>query len=439
MIEYICVVFFGDKEKEQIIVVWLDDKGKFYYVIVILVKWFIVIGMNVNINDGLVIVIGNLLIDGGIIYKIWLEGDIVFVKILIFVNQGLVMFNQFQVVCNGNILVGGSGSKGYYVLLRNDGIVLYFGILNGGVRGVGMNWIMGELVVIIYDVNVCRGMFVCILLMGKVEFDCIIDGNFDKVKVINNGEVLLLFLDEGWVCMYFVMGEKEFDCYVMDNKFIVYCQVLIVLFGELFFLGSGSCFVKLGYGFYVLDVKIIKLVNGMVIVVFIVMLIGYVIIKEGVFVFVSVGYVICEVFVIIVNNFILVKGKLFFIFLCGMVDCYLVKQDIEVLVKVNDLIEGVKDFELLLLDVQQSYLVKFVGKVVIEDQQVVVKLVCIECGEEGFKDILYELGLFKIDGIFLINVMGVNIIVDGIYGEGIVDVFDFDMGLIFRVIFVNGL
>ena len=43
----------------------------------------------------------------------------------------------------------------------------------------------------------------------KAEFDRTIDGNFDKVKVTNNGEVLLLSSDEGRVCMYSATGEKS--------------------------------------------------------------------------------------------------------------------------------------------------------------------------------------------------------------------------------------
>ena len=106
--------------------------------------------------------------------------------------------------------------------------------------------------------------------------------------------------------------------------------------------------------------------------------------------------------------------------------------------KANNLIEGMKEFELVLSDAQQSYLVKPVGKAVIEDQQAVVKMVRTEQGEEGTKDILYELGLFKPDGTPLMNSTGANIIVDGIYGEGTADALDFDMGLTPRVIFANG-
>jgi hypothetical protein len=133
-----------------------------------------------------------------------------------------------------------------------------------------------------------------------------------------------------------------------------------------------------------------------------------------------------------------VKGKLSFTPSRGTADRYLIKQDIEVPVKANDYVEGIKEFELRLSGVRQSYLVKPVGKAVIEDQQTVVKLVHTENGIEGSKDILYELGLFKTDGTPLTNATGANIIVDGIYGEGTADALDFDMGLTPRAIFADG-
>ena len=396
--EYICAAFSGDREKEQTVVVRLDDKGKPYYVTAIPAKRFIVTGLNANINDGSVIVIGNSSTDGGIIYKIRPEGDIVFAKTLIPANQGLATLNHLRVARNGNILVGGSGNKGYYALLRNDGTALYSGTSNGSVRGVGMNRTTGESVVTTYDVNARRGTFVRILPTGKAEF----------------------------------------DRYVTDNKPTIYRQALTASSGELLFLGSGSRLVKLGHGLYVSDVKITKPVNGTATAVFTVTLTGYATTKEGAPVPVSVGYATREASATTANNFTPVKGKLSFTPSRGTADRYLVKQDIEVPVKANDLIEGVKDFELLLSDVQQSYLVKPVGKAVIEDQQAVVKLVRTERGEEGSKDILYELGLFKTDGTPLTNATGANIIVDGIYGEGTADALDFDMGLTPRVIFANG-
>ena len=107
-IEYICAAFSAGKDKEQALVVRLDDKGKPYYMTAIPAKQFVVTGLNANINDGSVLVIGNSPTDGGIIYKIRPEGDIVFAKNMIPANQGAAMLDHLQVARNGNILVGGS-------------------------------------------------------------------------------------------------------------------------------------------------------------------------------------------------------------------------------------------------------------------------------------------------------------------------------------------
>lgn len=437
-IEYICAAFSAGKDKEQALVVRLDDKGKPYYMTTIPAKQFVVTGLNANINDGSVLVIGNSPTDGGIIYKIRPEGDIVFAKNMIPANQGATMLDHLQVARNGNILVGGSGSQGYYALLRNDGTALYSGTSKGNVRGIGMNPATGESVVTTYDMGGRRGTFIRIHPTGKVEFERSLDGNFDKMKVTNSGEILLLSSSEGRVCMFSSTGEKEFDRYVTDNKPTAYRQAYTASSGELLFLGAGSRLVKLGHGLYVSDVKITKPVNGIATAIFTVTLTGYATTKEGAPIPVSVGYATQEKTANIANNFTPVKGKLSFTPSRGTADRYLVKQDIEVSVKANNLIEGMKEFELVLSDAQQSYLVKPVGKAVIEDQQAVVKMVRTEQGEEGTKDILYELGLFKPDGTPLTNSTGANIIVDGIYGEGTADALDFDMGLTPRVIFANG-
>lgn len=436
--EYVCAAFSGEREREQTTVVRLDDKGKPYYMTAIPARKYTVTGLSANVNDGSVIITGNSPVDGGIIYKIRPEGDIVFGKTLIPANGGVTVLNHLQVARNGNILIGGSGTKGYYALLRNDGTALYSGSSNGHVKGVGMNRNTGESVVTTYDVNARRGTFVRIQPTGKAEFDRTIEGNFDKIKVTNNGEILLLSSDEGRVCMYSAGGEKEFDRYVTDNKPSVFRRALTTASGELLFLGNGSRLVKLGHGLYVSDLKITKPVNGMATAVFTVTLTGYATTKEGAPVPVSVDYATREVSATMADNFTPVKGKLSFTPSRGTADRYLVKQEIEVPVKANDLVEGVKTFELLLSNVQQSYLVKPVGKAVIEDQQAIVKLVRTERGEEGSKDILYELGLFKTDGTALTNATGANIVVDGSYGEGTADALDFDMELAPRVVFPNG-
>lgn len=436
--EYVCAAFSGDKDKEEAVVVRLDDKGKPYYVTTIPSKKYTVTGLSANVNDGSVVIAGNSPVEGGIIYKIRPEGDIVFAKKLIPANEGTVALNHLLVSRNGNILAGGSGNKGYYALLRSDGTSLYSGSSNGQVKGMGMNQTTGESVVTTYDMNTHRGAFVRIQPTGKAEFDRSVEGRFDKIKVTNSGEILLLSSDEGRVCMYSSTGEKEFDRYVTDNKPTTFRQALTAASGELLFLGNGSRLVKLGHGLYVSDVKITKPVNGTATAVFTVTLTGYATTKEGAPVPVNVGYTTREVSATVADNFTPVNGRLSFTPSRGTADRYLVKQEIEVPVKANDLVEGVKNFELQLSDVQQSYLVKPVGKAVIEDQQGVVKLVRTESGEEGKKDVVYELGLFKTDGTPLVNATGAAIVVDGIYGEGTADALDFDMGLTPRVVFANG-
>ncbi|MEG1402569.1 Calx-beta domain-containing protein [Bacteroides sp.] len=437
--EYVCAAFSAGKEKEKAAIVRLDDKGKPFYITTLPSGQFKVTGMQANINDGSVIVIGNATANGGIVYKLRPEGDIVFAKTLIPTTQeGVANLNHLMVGRNGNILVGGSGSRGHYALLRNDGTSLYSGSSNGGVRGMGMNPVTGESVVTTYDINGRRGTFVRISATGKAEFDRTVDGNFDQAKVFNNGEVLLLSSDEGRISMYSAQGEKEFDRYITDNKPTIFKQALTAASGEVVFVDASNRLVKLGHGLYVSDVKITKPVNGTATAVFTVTLTGYATTKEGAPIPVNVDYTTRELSATTASNFTPVKGKLSFTPSPGTADRYLVKQDIEVPVKANDLIEGSKEFELNLSAVQYSYLVKPAGKAVIEDQQSLVKLIRTEKGEEGGQDILYELGLFKTDGTPLINATGAHIVVDGIYGEGTADALDFDKGLTPRVVFENG-
>ncbi|NDV84136.1 Calx-beta domain-containing protein [Bacteroides sp. 51] len=434
--EYVCAVFSSSKDKEKSAIVRLDDRGKPYYITPLPAVRFEATALSANINDGSVVLTGNSPIDGGVVYKIRPEGDVVFGKTLIPATENAKL-NHLNVARNGNILLGGTGNKGYYALLRTDGTALYSGVGAGVVSGVGMNASTGESVVTTYDLNARRGSFVRISSTGKAEFTRTIEGNFDNVKVSNNGEILLLSSAEGRVSMYSATGNKEFDRFITDNKPTMYREALSAASGEVLFLGAGSRLVKLGHGLYVSDVKITKPVNGIATAIFTVTLTGYATTKEGAPIPVSVDYKTREVSATTTNNFTPVQGKLSFTPSRGTADRYLIKQDIEVAVKANNLVEGIKEFDLALSGVQQSYLVKPVGKAIIEDHQAIVKLVRTESGIEGSKDILYELGLFKTDGTPLTNSTGANIIVDGTYGEGTADALDFDMGLTPRAIFTN--
>ncbi len=435
--EYIAAAFSGDRDKEKAAVVRLDDKGKPYYITQVPANRYTVKTLKVNISDGSVLLTGNSVTEGGIVYKVRPEGDIVFGKTMIpaAANTNL---NQLEIARNGNILVGGTGAKGHYALLRSDGTSLYSGMTNGTVCGLGMNPTTGEAVITTYDATTRRGTFVRISANGKAEFERSIDGNFNTIKVSNNGEVLLISSEEGRVSMYSSNGNLEFDRYIADNRPSVYRQAFTATSGEVLFLGGDNRLVKLAHGLYVSDVKITKPIKGTATAIFTVTLTGYATTKEGAPLPVSVAYATSEASATIADNFTPVQGKLSFTPSRGVADRYLVKQDIEVPVKANNLVEGIKDFELRLSGVEHSYLVKSAGKAVIEDQQAIVKLIRTETGVEGSKDIMYELGLFKTDGTPLTNSTGANIIVDGTYGEGTADALDFDMGLTPRAIFANG-
>ncbi len=443
--EAVYAVFSGDKDKEQSTIVRLDDQGKAFYITPLPAKHLKVTGLNVDVNDGSAILIGNSQEEGGFIYKIRPEGDIVFGKPFIPAKGQGVDMKYLNVARNGNILVGGtailvggSTDRAYYALLRSDGTSLYSGVTNGELAGMEMNGSTGESVVVTYDPSARWGNFVFIRSNGKDEFSRTVDGKFDKIRLNNRGDVMLMSSTQGRVCMYSATGEKEFDRYITENRPTAYRNAFCATSGELLFLGEGSRLVKLGHGLYVSDLKIGKPVNGVAVARFTVTLTGYATTKEGVPVPVTVGYETREQSATEANNFTPVKGRLAFTPTNGSMGNYLVKQEIEVPVKANNLIEGMKSFDLCLSDVEQSYLIKPVGKATIEDQRGVVRMVRTERGEEGKSNIMFELGLFKTDGTPLTNSTGANIIVDGAYGEGTADALDFDMTFTPRIVFVDG-
>lgn len=100
--------------------------------------------------------------------------------------------------------------------------------------------------------------------------------------------------------------------------------------------------------------------------------------------------------------------------------------------------EGRKIFEVHLANADQSYLVKSVGVGDIDDHEVLVKLVGIEDGLEGVKDVVYKLGIFKTNGEELINATGSDILIDGGYGKGTADNLDYDMGISPRIVIGRG-
>lgn len=436
--EYVCAAFSPADNTSESSVVRLDNTGRPFYTTCLPAHGFEFTGLHVSITDGSVIVTGNAEKEGGIVYKLRPEGDIVFGKTVI-PASGSTRLDHLFVSRGGMILAGGNGEeKGYFTMLRNDGTSLYTNSAPGILAGAMMNPGNGEITITTFDPSTYRGQFLRVSGTGNVQFERVIDGIFDNIKVNNNGEVILLSRQEGRIGTYSSFGELLSGGYIAENKSAFYDQSLIASSGEVVFWGMNNRIIKLGHGLYISDVKIAKPVNGLSTAIFTVTLTGFSTNKEGVPLPVTVNYATRPVTATEANNFIPVKGQLSFIPAKGESNQYSIKQNVEIPIKANNYIEGMKEFEVHLSNVTQSYLVKAMGKGGIEDQQAIVKLVRTEDGLEDQKDILYEIGLFKTDGAPLLNATGTDIICDGGYGEGTADALDFDMGVTPRIVIRDG-
>lgn len=429
--EYIHAAFSGE-DGNIASVVRLDSKGKPFFVTNIPDHGFQINKM-ITAPDDHIFLIGNSLSSGGRIIKIRTEGDIVFNKEIVPASE-LSTLDHLYLASNGNVLVGGNGGdKCYYSLLRNDGTDLLKYILRGSISGMGMDSSTGESVIVGFDADRGRGTIVGLAKDGRQIYQKSTDGNFDKAQMTPNG-IFLASTATGRICMLSNMGETLFDRYAVENEKNVFDEVNFTSNGDILFKSTANRVVKLGHGVYVSDVRINKPVNGYTTALFTVTLTGYSTTDQGVPVPVTVEYLTKEGTATATNNYSPIKGSLSFVPANDGATRYMIKQDVEVPIKANNLMEGRKIFEMHLANINHSYLVKPVGIGTIEDQEVLVKLVNTEDGVEGQNDVIYELGIFKTNGEMLVNATGSDIIVDGIYGKGTADALDYDMGIIPRVI-----
>jgi hypothetical protein len=436
--EYVCAAFSAVNNASGASVVRLDNAGRPLYTTLLPARGFTFTALHVSVADASVIVAGNSVADGGIAYKLRPEGDIVFSRVVIPASESSSL-DYLSVSRNGLILVAGNGDKqGHFSLLRSDGTSLYTSAVTGILSGAAMNVHTGESTITTFDASTYHGQLIRVSGTGNVEFVRVIDGLFDNIKVNNSGEITLLSRQEGRVAVYSSFGEQLSGGYISENKAALYDASAIAASGEVVFWGMNNRIVKLGHGLYISDIKITKPVNGLATALFTVTLTGFSTSQEGVPLPVRVDYATKAITATEANNFIPVRGQLSFIPAKGESNQYSIKQNIEIPVKPNDYIEGIKEFEVWLSGVHQSYLIKFVGKGKIEDQQAIVKLVHAENGVEDLKDVVYEIGLFKTDGAPLFNATGIDIVIDGGYGEGTADALDFDMGIAPRVVIPEG-
>lgn len=433
--EYIHAAFTGE-EGTTASVVRLDSKGKPFFVTNLPDQGFHIHKM-ITAPDDHIFLIGSSASTGGRVIKIRTEGDIVFNKEIVPASEFSTL-EHLYLANNGNILVGGNGGdKCYYSLLRNDGTDLLKYILRGSISGMGLNPVSGESVVVGFDADRGRGTIVGLAKDGRQIYQKSTDGNFDKTQLTQNG-IFLASTATGRICMLSNMGDMLFDRYAIENERNVFEEINFTSNGDILFKGRSNRVVKLGHGVYVSDVRINKPVNGYTTALFTVTLTGYSTTEQGVPVPVTVEYGTKAGTATETDNYSPIKGSLSFVPANDGATRYMIKQDVEVPIKANNLMEGRKVFEMHLANVNHSYLVKPVGIGTIEDQEVLVKLVNTEDGVEDQKDVTYELGIFKTNGEMLVNSTGSDIIVDGVYGKGTADALDFDMGIIPRVVISKG-
>lgn len=436
MTEYVHAVFTS-VENTASSVVSLDSKGK-----VVFVTKFPDEGLSINkmitTQDDFLFLIGNSDTSGGRIIKIRPEGDIVFNKEIVPSSSSATIDHLFM-TNEGNLLVGGNGGDGksYYSLLRNDGTELQKYIVTGAISGMGINPVTGESVVASFDKEHVRGTITGLSKDGRQIYQKSTDGNFDEIHITSNGIFLAESLS-GRLCMLSPTGEFLFDRYATEGGKTSFEDVLFVSNGDILFKGLKNRLVKMSHGIYVSDVKVNKPVDGYITALFSVTLTGYPTSEQGAPMPVHVEYFTKDGTANQKENYSPIKGSLSFIPSSDGAGRYMIKQDVEVPIKTNNLFEGRKMFELNLANVDQSYLVKPVGVGTIEDQDALVKLIDTQNGLEGERDVVYELGIFKTNGQKLINATGSDIIIEGSYGKGTADKLDFDMGIAPRLVIGKG-
>ena len=176
------------------------------------------------------------------------------------------------------------------------------------------------------------------------------------------------------------------------------------------------------------DIQVSKPIMGSATATFTVTLSGYSFTPEGAPLPVTVDYKTRPVTASEGVNYDPVAGTLSFVPSTDGSDRYLNKFAVEVPINANDLLEGSRTFNLDLSNISNSYLIRSSSQALIKDQPAIVRLIGTKAGIEGEQDIVYELGIFKTNGVALTNATRANIVIDGIYGKGTADQLDFDMG-----------
>lgn len=429
--EYLNAAFTSTSRKGSS-VVRLDENGKPYFITTLPDPTFCIEKMASSLN-GDIYLVGQGESMGGAVVKIRPEGDIVFQKQIIPASSASKL-DKLILCPTGELLVGGHDAQNaYYALLRPDGTELSSNITYGMVAGIINNPATGDCLISLYN-SQQQGQIVKLSKEGRRLYEKNTAANYTRLFVNLKGELLLAAPETGRLTMLSNLGELLFDRYVVENNQQHFADVYLPSNGEVVFAGNNSRLAKLAHGVYVSDILVNKPINGYATATFTVTLSGFSYSKEGAPVPVSVNYKTRPVSASEGVNYEPVSGTLSFIPSTDGSERYLNKFIVEVPVKANDLLEGERTFSIDLSDVRNSYLIRGNGLATIEDQPAVVKMISTAQGVEGITDVGFTVGIFKTNGVPLVNGTKADIVIDGYYANGTADKLDFDMGRMPRLV-----
>ena len=429
--EDVFALFTGENNQGSS-VVRVDVMGKPYYITRFSDDEFKAEKMLVT-KDHEVLVVGQGVKSGGAVIKLRKEGDIVFQKQVV-PSTPLTKFEHLALSEEGRILVGGNDAhNAFYTLLRSDGTELSSNVDKGFVSSIAINRVNGESIVSLYNDDTQAGKVIKLSSQGKKMFENPTAAMYNDIAFNYFGDIIMVSARSGRISQLSAVGDLLFDRYVTESTPQLFKSAILPTNGSIVFVGEGGRLAKLAHGIYVSDVKVIKPIHGHTNAIFTINLSGFSFTKEGAPVPVSVEYTTSEGTAKENRNFNPVKGTISFIPSSDGADKYLRKYIVEVPVKANDMLEGDRIFSLDLSSAKDSYVIRGRSEATIEDQPVIVKLNSTTAGYEGASNINYELGIYKTNGIPLINDTGADIVIDGLYGKSSADALDFQKGRTPRV------
>lgn len=429
--EYLHVAF-SSKDNEGSCVVRLDERGKPFFITQLPDRTFHIEKMASTV-DGDLYLVGEGQKAGGAVIKIRPEGDIVFQKQIVPTSVETKL-DQLIVCPTGEIMVGGNDlTNSYYAQLRPDGTELISQVDRGVIAGITHDPVSGSCVASLYNPETSQGKIVKFSRQGHRMYEKNTAASYTSLRINGNGDLLMGSPTTGRLSMLSSLGELLFDRYVVENTPTPFAAASLPANGEAVFLSDGSRIIKLAHGIYMSDIQVSKPIMGSATATFTVTLSGYSFTPEGAPLPVTVDYKTRPVTASEGVNYDPVAGTLSFVPSTDGSDRYLNKFAVEVPINANDLLEGSRTFNLDLSNISNSYLIRSSSQALIKDQPAIVRLIGTKAGIEGEQDIVYELGIFKTNGVALTNATRANIVIDGIYGKGTADQLDFDMGRLPRL------